>query len=47
MKLGSSVRKYLDEVVSWDIVAGQYNEAYDHARSAKRTGKKVEFPSEF
>lgn len=47
MKLGSNVRKYLDEVVSWDIVAGQYNEAYKHARSAKRTGKKVEFPSEF
>ena len=47
MKLGSNVRKYLDEVVSWDIVAGQYNEAYDHARSAKRTGKKVEFPPEF
>ncbi len=47
MELGSNVRKYLDEVVSWDIVADQYNEAYDHARSAKRTGKKVEFPSEF
>jgi len=47
MELGAKVRKYLDEVVSWDIVADQYNEAYYHARSAKRTGKKVEFPSEF
>jgi glycosyltransferase involved in cell wall biosynthesis len=47
MKLGSNVRKYLDEVVSWDIIANQYNEAYEHARSTKRTGKKVEFPSEF
>jgi hypothetical protein len=41
------VSKYLDEVVSWNIVADQYYEAYDHARSAKRTGKKVELPSEF
>ena len=47
MGLGDSLRKYLDEVVSWDIVAKQYDEAYDLARQAIRTGKKVELPLEF
>ncbi len=47
MDLGSRLERYLDEVVCWDVVAGQYNEAYDHARKAKLTGTKVDFPKEF
>lgn len=47
MKLGDNLRRYLDEVVSWDVVAEQYNEAYRLAREAKRTGKAPELPMEF
>jgi glycosyltransferase involved in cell wall biosynthesis len=47
MRLGSQLKTYLDEVVSWDIVAEQYNEAYDHARNAKLCGAAVELPKEF
>ena len=47
MKYGGNLRRYLDEVVSWDVVAEQYNEAYRLAREAKRTGKAPELPVEF
>jgi 1,2-diacylglycerol 3-alpha-glucosyltransferase len=47
LELGGNLRRYLDEVVSWDVVAEQYNEAYEAARTAKQTGKPVEFPKEF
>ncbi|MFQ5491319.1 MAG: glycosyltransferase [Phycisphaerae bacterium] len=47
MVLGNNLRRYLDEVVSWDVVAGQYNHAYDLARSANQNGHRVELPSEF
>ncbi|MBT8763623.1 glycosyltransferase [Desulfohalobiaceae bacterium Ax17] len=47
MKLGSNLRRYLDEVVSWDVVVKQYNKAYRLARKAKRTGKTPELPMEF
>ena len=47
MKLGSNLRRYLDEVVSWEVVAGQYDEAYDLAREGVRTHTKVELPMEF
>jgi hypothetical protein len=29
------------------VIAGQYEEAYEHARAACRTGKPVELPLEF
>ena len=46
-ELGSNVKKYLEEVVSWEIVARQYDEAYQLAREAKRKKEKVVVPSEF
>lgn len=47
MKLGDNLKRYLDDVVSWDVVAEQYNEAYALAREAKKTGEKPELPMEF
>jgi len=47
LELGENLRRYLENVVSWEIVARQYNEAYELAREAKRTGKSVELSMEF
>jgi len=47
MQFGDNLKRYLDNVVSWDVVAGQYNEAYALAREAKKTGEKPELPMEF
>ena len=47
MRMGENLKKYLDDVVSWDIVAEQYNEAYELARNAKTTSKPVLLPLEF
>ncbi len=47
LELGENLKRYLDEVVSWEVVARQYNEAYGLAREAKRTGKTVELEPEF
>ncbi|MGQ9632189.1 MAG: glycosyltransferase [bacterium] len=46
-ELGENLRRYLDEVVSWEVVARQYDEAYELAREANRSGGKVELPLEF
>ena len=46
-ELGNNLRRYLDTVVSWDVVTGQYDEAYTLAREAVRSGKPVELPAEF
>ena len=47
LRLGENLRRYLDTVVSWEIVAGQYLTAYELARSAKETGNPVELDQEF
>lgn len=47
IELGNNVRRYLDDVVSWEIVARQYYEAYALARQAKQTNQPVELDSEF
>lgn len=47
MQLGNRLRRYLDNVVGWDVVAKQYNEAYEAANTARRNGAPVEFPKEF
>jgi 1,2-diacylglycerol 3-alpha-glucosyltransferase len=47
MELGTNLEKYLDEVVSWDVVAEQYNQAYALAREANTAGEKVVLPREF
>ena len=45
--LGNNLKRYLDNVVSWDVVARQYNEAYELARDAHHNGHRVELPEEF
>jgi 1,2-diacylglycerol 3-alpha-glucosyltransferase len=47
LRLGENLKKYLDEVVSWELVASQYNEAYELARQSVVTGQPVELPLEF
>ena len=47
MELGNNLKTYLDNVVSWDVVAGQYNEAYRLAGEANHSGQPVELPKEF
>jgi glycosyltransferase involved in cell wall biosynthesis len=46
LRLGENLRRYLDQVVSWDVVAGQYGQAYELARRAQRTGKRAELEAE-
>ena len=47
MEYGERLKQYLENVVSWDVVAKQYNEAYELARDAKKTGKPVTLPKEW
>ncbi|MHC5055470.1 MAG: glycosyltransferase [Planctomycetota bacterium] len=47
MELGNNLHRYLDKVVSWDVIARQYDKAYSLARAAKRTGRRAELPPEF
>lgn len=45
--LGENLKRYLDEVVSWEVVARQYREAYCLARQAVETGEPVRLEPEF
>ena len=47
INLGNKLKKYLDEVVSWEIVAKQYLNAYQLAIRKVRTGKPVYIRPEF
>ena len=47
MELGGNLKRYLEKVISWEVVARQYDEAYELARRAKSTGQRVELPPEF
>jgi glycosyltransferase involved in cell wall biosynthesis len=47
LKLGENLKNYLENVVSWEIIANQYNEAYKLARRALKTGKHVILDLEF
>jgi len=47
LELGWRLKQYLEQVVSWEVVAGQYYEAYELAREGQRTGKPVEFAPEW
>jgi len=47
MELGNNLHRYLDKVVSWEVIARQYDKAYALARAAKRTGAPPELPPEF
>ena len=45
--LGNNLKKYLEKVVSWEVVAKQYFETYNLAQTAKEKGIKIELPLEF
>ena len=47
MRLGENLKKYLDETVSWEVVAKQYFEAYQLANRKVREGKPVYIRPEF
>ncbi|MBN1426963.1 MAG: glycosyltransferase [Anaerolineae bacterium] len=47
LELGENLKRYLDEVVSWEVVAQQYNKAYEMAQSACQTGNPVVLDMEF
>ncbi|MHC4611669.1 MAG: glycosyltransferase [Planctomycetota bacterium] len=47
IQLGNNLRRYLDEVVSWEVVTGQYGQAYGLARDAHRNGHGIDLPEEF
>jgi glycosyltransferase involved in cell wall biosynthesis len=47
LTLGENLKRYLDEVVSWEVVAEQYFQAYELARESKRSGQPVVLDSEF
>ncbi|HOJ52559.1 MAG TPA: glycosyltransferase [Syntrophales bacterium] len=45
--LAANLRRYLREVVSWEVVVKQYHEAYELARHAALTGEPVVLDLEF
>ena len=47
MDLGNNLRDYLENVVSWEVVAAQYDESYQRARVACKTNQPVVLPLEF
>ncbi len=47
LKLGENLRRYLDDVVSWEIVAKQYLEAYRLVREAKSSSSCINLEPEF
>ena len=47
MRMGNNLREYLDRVVSWEVVARQYHEAYRMAAAKVREGKEVYIRPEF
>jgi 1,2-diacylglycerol 3-alpha-glucosyltransferase len=47
MVLGNNLKRYLEDVVSWRVVANQYAQAYEVARESVRTGQKAIIPAEF
>jgi glycosyltransferase involved in cell wall biosynthesis len=47
LELGENLKRYLDRVVCWEVVARQYVEAYKLARRAARTGQPVVLDLEF
>ncbi len=47
LDLGENLKRYLDSVVSWEVVARQYNEAYELAGKAKEAGLRVVLDLEF
>jgi len=47
LRLGENLKNYLETVISWEIVARQYKQAYELAHEANRTGESVALDLEF
>jgi len=47
MRMGENLKRYLDNIVCWEVVADQYAEAHDLARRSARSTRPVELPLEF
>ena len=47
MRMGENLKRYLDEVVGWEVVCRQYAEAYELAHQATKSGTPVTLPLEF
>jgi len=45
--LGENLKRYLEEVASWEVVAKQYDEAYELARISQQSGEKACISWEF
>jgi glycosyltransferase involved in cell wall biosynthesis len=46
-ELSENLKKYLKEVVSWEITAKKYKKAYRLARLKKIAGEEIDLPSDF
>ncbi len=46
-ELSCNLKKYLKNVVSWEVIAEKYNEAYRLARNHKLKGIEIDIPPEF
>jgi len=46
-RLSENLKRYLNEVVSWEIIVKKYKSAYKLARLKKRAGKEVDIPPDF
>jgi len=47
LRLGENLMNYLETVISWEMVARQYNQAYELAHEANHSGKPVVLDLEF
>ena len=46
-RLSENLKRYLNEVVSWEIIVKKYKSSYKLARLKKRAGKEVDIPPDF
>jgi glycosyltransferase involved in cell wall biosynthesis len=46
-ELSKNLKRYLNDVVSWELIAQKYKKAYKFARLKKISGKEINFPPEF
>ena len=47
LRLGAQLKSYLEEVVSWDQIVQQYDDAYEHARGAVLNSRPVDLPRDY
>ena len=46
-ELSKNLKRYLNDVVSWEVIAQKYKKAYKFARLKKISGQEINFPPEF